>query len=487
MSRKTLLVSLDCINADLLDGATSSGLLPTLCALRNRGSFARTRGLGLSAEGDWLSFYSGCEPAEHGHIAYDEIIPGTYRSRLTTESRSTQKPFYEMIAAAGARVLVLNPVHIGTQRLANGCMITNFQGHDTGHYFPLASFPPQLATALAERYPDDPVDPNDWGNSKLANPHRLLAGKQKTLQRKITVFRELLARDVWDLAYLGLDECHEMSHLFWHLHDPRHPQHDTANGFDPIVEMLTAVDAALGELLNLVPKDCLVVVVSIAGIAGNYHWSHLVDQLLTRFEGDGAATLSRYRSLRALWNKVPHTVQRPLNAIRHNVRETLLQRNRSRRRAFAIPLNEVSGGVRINLIGREPTGLVEPPDYAAVCRELQDKFESLSCVDTGKPLVRRIVHSAEVQHGRYLDRMPDLLIEWNTDQPIACVTSTYTGDIRRTFDDARTGHHINEGILLFSGGAEPARSVTQPVNIKDIGRALIARHTDNGSFGETYF
>jgi predicted AlkP superfamily phosphohydrolase/phosphomutase len=483
---RTLVVSLDCVNARLLDALTESGQLPALARLRQAGGAAFTRGLGLSAEGDWLSFYTGLEPSVHGHIAYDEIIPGTYRSRLTSTARTATPPFYQELAENGQDVIVLNPVHVGISALNRGCVVTNFHGHDTAHYFPLASHPPELAIELGSRFPDDPVHANDWGLSKWADPERLLRGKRETLRRKIAVFEELIEREPWEFAYLGLDECHEMSHLFWHLHDRQHPRFDSSDErrSDPVLQMLTEIDTALDGLMKKLPPDCLVVVLSIAGIGGNYHWSHLVDELLDRFEG-GSPSQGSYQTLRNLWNSLPHTLQRPLHSARHHFRESLLERRRSKRRAFAMPLNEVAGGVRINLEGREPKGRVQLGEYDSLCEELTEKFVSLKCTETSQPLVSRVIRSSEALPGPYLDRMPDLIIEWNTECAITAADSDSVGEIRREFNDARTGHHINEGIVLYSNGSDAGSSEARPVSLAAVGQALLSRQLKGQDFGES--
>ena len=108
---KALVISLDCVNAALLDQWTATGQLPHLARLRSRGAAARVTCKSVSIEADWHTFYTGRQPSEHGHCSYDEIIPGTYRSRLTTAPRVVCKPFWEALSQEGASVIALNPVH----------------------------------------------------------------------------------------------------------------------------------------------------------------------------------------------------------------------------------------------------------------------------------------------------------------------------------------------------------------------------------------
>lgn len=491
-SAKTLVVSLDCVNADLLDRWSREGRLPTLNRLRETSATARVRAKSISVESDWNTFYAGRQPAEHGHVSYDEIIPGTYRSAITTGCRSQFEPFWQTVSQNGGRAVVLNPVHSFANPNTNGIVITDWLIHDAGHYFPIASHPTRIADDILRRYPDDPVNANDWGHSPNADPRRLLAGKRETLRRKVEFITGLLRDESWDIAYVGLDECHEMGHLFWHLHDPGHPRAadvSESGSFDPIAEILTDMDKQLGVLTELAPENCTIVVLSIGGIGPNYHWSHLVDTILARLDNPQDRSGSGYTALRRLWNSIPHSVQKPLHSVRHSVREALLQRRRRRSRAFALPINERAGGIRLNVAGREPSGFIEPGSaYDTACQDLISAFRELACAKTGAPLVKSIEKTTDIQAGPYLDLMPDLIIEWNTDQPISTAVSERTGRISRNFTDARTGHHLNDGFLLYSHGQPGPPSLSEPVDLADIGKAIVARHSDPAAaFGHGLF
>jgi predicted AlkP superfamily phosphohydrolase/phosphomutase len=239
--------------------------------------------------------------------------------------------------------------------------------------------------------------------------------------------------------------------------------------------MLMELDATVGRLVDGVGKDCAIIVVSISGIGPNYHWSHLVDTILRRVDNPVDASGSTYKRLRALWNRIPHPVQRTLYGLRHSLRETMLERDRRKQRAFALPLNERAGSVRINLAGREPNGVVaEGAEYDEVCEDLSEVFKSLVCVETGAPLVRSVVKTRDVLDGPFLDRLPDLMIEWNVDRPISAVTSARTGEIRRDYTDARTGHHLNDGFLLISGAGPGGEAFKGDVDLAEVAEAVIA-------------
>ena len=154
-----------------------------------------------------------------------------------------------------------------------------------------------------------------------------------------------------------------------------------------------------------------------------------------------------------------------------------------------MPLNERAGGVRINLVGREPNGLVAAgAEYDAVCHDLSAVFGTMVCARTGARLARSVVRTRDVLDGPYLDLLPDLMIEWNVDQPIDVATSALTGEIEREYTDARTGHHINDGFLLVSSAGAGQKWPTGTVDLADIAKAVIAHvRSPQASFGAGIF
>ena len=430
---KALVISLDCVNAALLDQWTATGRLPNLARLRSSGTVARVTCNSVSIEADWHTLYTGRQPSEHGHCSYDEIIPGTYRSRMTTAPRVVCKPFWETLSQEGAQVIALNPVHAAPAPIPNGIVITDWLIHDAGHYTDGGQLPPEFVANLLARYPADPVNPNDWGHSVNADPGRLLAAKSETLRRKTEVLGELLQSRAWDVCYVGFDECHEMSHLFWHLHDPSHPRHHAAPGAETPAAMLTEMDkpsaASLPTSMRIARSSSYRSAASRRTIIGRI-WSTRSCAASTI----PATVRARLQGSPRLVEPVPHTVQRSLFGLRHQL---------SRRAAGAGPPQ--AAGLRLaaeraswRRADQSRRARAERPgrpgaEYDAVCQDLSEVFKALVVRRTGAPLVRAVVKTRDVLEGPYLDRLPDLMIEWNVDQPIAADVATNRRDHPRLY------------------------------------------------------
>jgi len=66
----------------------------------------------------------------------------------------------------------------------------------------------------------------------------------------------------------------------------------------------------------------------------------------------------------------------------------------------------------INLRGRQQQGIVAPEEFERVRQELIDDLTSAVSPTTGRPLVTRVQRREDAYHGPFVDRSPDLVIEW---------------------------------------------------------------------------
>jgi hypothetical protein len=72
------------------------------------------------------------------------------------------------------------------------------------------------------------------------------------------------------------------------------------------------------------------------------------------------------------------------------------------------------------------------------------------------------------------DTLPDLLLDWNHEQPVSTIWSAKTGLIHGAYDLWRTGDHRPEGLLLARGpGISPGPK--PPLRSLDVGPSLAAR------------
>jgi len=142
---------------------------------------------------------------------------------------------------------------------------------------------------------------------------------------------------------------------------------------------------------------------------------------------------------------------------------------------FMVTNNFAHGGIRINLIGREPEGKVAPgKEFHSVCSEITKDLLDIVNVQTGNPIVGRIIRTAEMYHGDYLNDLPDLLVEWTNEAPVYAISSKKIGEIRGEYRYCRSGDHTPHGLFIVKGPSIPPGQLDRTVSILDFAPTLTA-------------
>jgi predicted AlkP superfamily phosphohydrolase/phosphomutase len=119
-------------------------------------------------------------------------------------------------------------------------------------------------------------------------------------------------------------------------------------------------------------------------------------------------------------------------------------------------------------VGREPNGQINPgAEYDRFCEQLTSDLMEIVNLDTGKPLVKQVLRTADLYQGECLDTFPDLLIEWNREKPIQRVSSAKIGVLEKTFAGVRTGDHQPNGMFFSVGSAMPPGQLEHVVSVTD--------------------
>jgi len=140
------------------------------------------------------------------------------------------------------------------------------------------------------------------------------------------------------------------------------------------------------------------------------------------------------------------------------VEERFAHSDRAKRSFYTVPHNDISGAIRVNLIGREPEGRVRPEDLPAIHERLRTELKALRNLDTGEPVVRDVVRTSEMCHGEHIEDLPEFFVLWNREAPIERVGSDTIGEVVYLQRGNRTGDHQPESIFFAKGpGITPGR------------------------------
>jgi predicted AlkP superfamily phosphohydrolase/phosphomutase len=485
-----VLIGLDALDPDLARVWAAAGELPVLAGLLARGAQAEVRNpFGLFVGALWVSFASSLRAHRHGFHCWEGIDVATYAHRAVTPKPERYRSFWARIGDAGRRVAAIDVPHSRAAEPLNGVEIAEWGTHD--RHFGFHASPPARADAIEAEIGLQPVFGIDARRAREFAPDDVAfrAGHYRTpaedaaltdalvrgAAAKGRLTASLLAEEDWDLFLSVFGEAHAAGHQLWHRHDALHPRFDSALGGDPLLQVYKAIDEALGRVLEAAPPQADLLIVLSHGMRAHYDGTHLLAEVLARLDRPSLA------------RRIIHPALGPLAALARAVAlpDTLRRRAGSamrgegpralaRRRFFAEPNNTVYGGIRLNLIGREPSGTVAPEDADRLCAEIERWLLELVNVETGRPAVRAVVR-AERDHVRTPgDSIPDLFVEWDHSAPTEIVRSPRIGTVRIPYTLWRTGDHSPEGLLVAAGPAFAA-GAREPLDVEDIGASIAAR------------
>lgn len=483
MTRKRVfLIGWDSAEPELLLQWRREGLLPNLAALLDGGMWGPVRiPPGFSNGAMWPALATSVNPGRFGRYSAVQVRPGSYYDFHFDEDRDFRRdPFWLQLSRAGRKVGVVDMVRMPLRPSPGVFQIVDWTSHD--RYFSARSDPSHLLGEIEERFGGDP-----FGGRLEVRPDAVLEEYRKLRDGLVERVRSKTAASLYlwqqyapDVLFTVYGDPHDIGHYCWHLHDPaqagHRPEWRDSLG-DPIRDVYCALDDALGEIRRALGPDVILVVFSGPGMGPPYSGDFLLDEILRRLSltRDGLRIRAEER-LRSLYRRVlPARLRGDINRVAGRDVATLIANARARSRFFSVLHNEDSSAVRINLVGREKSGRIQPgEEYDRICRWLARELSALENLDTGQPAVREVVRVADHYRGECLDDLPDLMVVWRRDAPIARLGSPTIGRVSGEHRPRRTGFHTDRALVAIAGpGISPGR-LGPEARVEDIGPTVAA-------------
>jgi predicted AlkP superfamily phosphohydrolase/phosphomutase len=485
--RKLLLIGLDAADPDLVERWTGDGILPNLAAIRNQGTWGRLSSAAKYLTGSpWPTFYTGRPPSDHGiyhdfqwrHERMEFAAPGTDWLPV--------RPFWRSLAGEVTAVVHDVPMTPGTEPF-RGVEVTGWGSHDK--LVPPDSYPPELLEEVRRKYGESPIRTDEYGRASLAHL-RGLHDELVSLTRRSGELAHWLLQRPWNLGIVVFGALHRGGHRFWdrssvdtEVPPELGPWYDGA-----LRELYRAADHAVGRLVSSAPS-ATVFVFSLHGMKVNSARVDLLDEMLSRVLHGAAAAQAKPGLLRRLGEALPLSLRRTLtNSVPKALKNRIMTRwttggiRWDRTPAFTLRA-DLNGYIRLNLRGREPSGIVAPEEVEAYCRRISEGLCSFRDASTGEPLIEEICRSSEVfPRGDRMDRLPDLIVRWHPSSgaPHEAVSSPQFGRIVRStpgrIPNGRSGNHGPQGFLMAQGPGIASGALLSPeADILDIAPTVIRR------------
>lgn len=473
MGLKAAVIGLDGATFEVIDQMIAQGRLPNLKRLMAEGCWGRLRSsITPNSFPGWTSAATGTSEGRHGIF-----MPLVRREdNFTLKAMSTLdikvKSIWELLSERGHCVGVINDPCSYPALPVNGYLVCGmlWPGGNQPYTYPL-----ELAAELEQVVPGYVVDVNLHGKDKEQIAQELF----HSIDTRLAASHYLMKRNDWDLFWTVFTESDRAQHRLWAAMDETHPKYaeQPASLRSAIPTIYEKLDQAVGELVAKLDKDTTVFIVSDHGFGPFYtafdipRW--LLDQGYLVEKGEKARLKTALRKLGVLDEvaSVYQAVRKPFQKEIGYGAAKLKSQESSTEDYFAkldwsktTAYYTLDGGIRLNLSGREPHGIISPGAQAEQLKQeikaklLTHKFPN------GEPVFRYILTQEEAFDGPYSQYAPDLILAINY--------NGYNGPLKSdkylTPSNHNTGEHTPYGVFIAWGKNIQAGKEVHNANLKDV-------------------
>ncbi len=434
---KTIVFGFDALDFRYLD--LFDGSVPNISRLRDQGTEASLRSTHPPWTGSaWPSMYTGADPSHHG--VYGFFTYDGYPDEGTHVSRSNvqQPALWNYLSKEGDRSIVMNvPVTHPAESL-EGVLIPGYLATEDAVGYP-EGVRDDVSDAIGEEY-------TIYSSAEMSTDlDAKFDGYLELIDQRRRAAVALLERHEWDLAILQVQKTDAVFHHF-----------DEEHRFQAVYE---AADRVVGDVLESLDEPVNVILCSDHGIGPvSGYQIHINDILRSNgfvetINDGGRSTPSVDKGALAETDRAgatdedgdggegdaaPSGLEKPLLFGRRlasrlgvepvdvyaaaervglgstlvdlapdTLKATAVQESVDWRRSKAYCAKGSRMGIRVNLAGREPNGVVPSSDYEAVRDELISLLSSLETPD-GEPAFEFVCRREALYDGPYLERAPDV-------------------------------------------------------------------------------
>lgn len=462
--KKVIVIGLDGATFDLIKPWVSQGKLPTFAKLMETGAWGDLAStIPPHSPPAWSTFSTGLNPGKHGIYDFRRREFGSYETGLTNGSHRCGYPIWKILSDYEKVVGVVNIPITYPPEPVNGVLIS---GMDTPDKATDYTYPLEVATELVH---------------EIGNPFRFIGaflledmntghyGRawdriNRTLELHVEAVRYLLNSREFDCFIVNFSATDAVQHHFWRFIDATHPQyeHEAAVKYGIcIYEVYKKMDDCLAEVWPDLDEDTVLIVISDHGFGPASNRAVYLNNWL---EQQGLLKMKN-RVARAWWRRyIPDLAKK----IGKKLMPDLYDKARaplspifvdwSKTRAYA---DEYLHCIWINLLGRDPQGIVQPGEEYEELRDfIIDGLEALRDPSTGLSVVGKVYRREDIYWGAQLNLFPDLQVEQRW-EPFFQIRPSYTApDLApvRTLTSAKvvadrllSGVHRPNGIFLAIG------------------------------------
>ncbi len=456
---KTILIGIDAACHGVLDPLVADGAVPNLAGLLDDGASGPLESqVPPWTASAWPSLYTGMNPGKHG--VFDFLTFDGYDWEVVNATHVDERPLWRLLDSVGQSSVVVNVPVTHPPSEFDGALVPGYMAPEDPNCHPAG-----LLADVREEIGSYRVYPNDVDGETAQREEYASVARSRG-----EAFRYLVDR--FDPEF-GFVEFQVTDTVF----------HDQPGDQRTVRAVYEAVDEQVGAILDDCDPDT-VVVASDHGM-GRYHGHEFRVNEFLRESGDvtavkGGEGMPSWATVRDGQLKAGKTETEPDERALADVMTGLARFGVTSQRigkalglvglddfvAKRVPASLVSAGteqvdfpdsraymrsriecgVRINLEGREPAGIVPPSEYEAVRDDLVRRLSGVRTPD-GEPVFEDVARREEYFHGPHADEAADVI----------AVPSDFDHFLSARLSGSRFGeptepwNHKRDGIVAVAG------------------------------------
>jgi predicted AlkP superfamily phosphohydrolase/phosphomutase len=462
-SMNLFVLGLDGASFDIILPLVQQGKLPNIRRVIEEGSWGELQSTipPLTAPA-WISFLTGKNPGKHGVLSFRNLDATAYqcfRGGFVNSNSYHHATIFDILGQHNLRLAAVSVPLTYPAWPVNGLMISGYPVGDTKR----AYYPPGLESEVKSNL--------FWPR----NTHRmavdeLLQKVNDLLRLQVEFCLSLIREKRYDFIMVNIDNLDNAVHHFWHFHDPQSPVYseDIVRRYGDLVEnQYSLVDQYIGEILDIIPDDANLIVMSDHGAGrapSNYFHTNAwlrSKGLLTAKENELTWRNRLSRLLPIVKENLPikDQLRRFLpESIKTNLHKNILNIASiewAQTSAYRVPLKPQFEGIEINLKGRQTHGVVHPGgEYEQLVSSLIESLEALVDPSAGQPIFANIYRREQLYSGPYLEKIPDIVAQFAEGYDGGThIHGDLVTDIPMSLLRAWPGNHKLNGILIARGRA----------------------------------
>lgn len=485
MPPKVLVIGLDGGTFTFIKPLVKDGGLPNLASLMERGvSRVLKSTIPPVSPPAWTTFLTGRNPGSHGIYQFVDMDVSVYeftKNRLINSSLFAGETFIDFIGGQQMKVGVVKIPFTYPPWKVNGFMVA---GEPSPDWQRAHTYPEELAGEIGR------VNMGSAADFLRYNTEKLFEHLMFDCRKRTELTTKMMPRDDYDFFMVVHNITDAALHRFWKFTDETCPNYkDSFKKHENIInQVYEAADDSIGQILQLVDDETTVFIMSDHGAARKptrfFHvnaW--LREQGFLQVKGGGSAVQSIYSMLAAVKRKTPPLLRQLIMRLLKSYFQKNISNFETRAanfdwqktRAYAVNIYNYFDGIALNIKGRQPGGIVSAGSEAeSLCREIKDALKSLKIPGSDRSLVRNVYRREEIYDGPFVDRMPDLIVEYDMNFRSGKKTAPplFT-DVPTTDFDFQSGDHHEDGIFMAAGPHIRSLPELSSVNIKDMAPTIL--------------